>query len=381
MGQTVSTSDFHWVGSDEPHATRRKLILAKYPQIRKLMGVDPLFKWKTTAIVVWQCFLLYLIKDITNFWLLFIIAYVFIGTANHSLSLAVHEIAHGQAFGHSHILLNKLFGMFANLPIGFPVSVSFKKYHLRHHRYQGDDEIDVDIPSRFEARFFTNTALKLCWVILQPFFYAIRPFFVDPLPLEKGEVVNTLVQLSFDWLIYTYLGGHVLAVMIGGSLLAMGLHPVAGHFISEHYIMFKLNEDDKSDVDTGDESFKCEKGVTEHDGMLLMPETCSYYGILNLLTFNVGYHVEHHDFPSIPGSRLPLVKQIAPEFYNNLKHHTSWSRVIYQYIMDPSVGPYSRVKRPSRKLPSCNGQDHRGTSDANENVTPIVDMIDTSKNK
>lgn len=38
---------------------------------------------------------------------------------------------------------------------------------------------------------------------------------------------------------------------------------------------------------------------------------CFSYGIWNLFTYNVGHHNEHHDFPRIPGSRLPALRAMV----------------------------------------------------------------------
>ena len=48
----------------------------------------------------------------------------------------------------------------------------------------------------------------------------------------------------------------------------------------------------------------------------------------------MGYHNEHHDLPSIPWNNLPKLRAMAPEFYDNLKFHSSWTRLLFQFIFD-----------------------------------------------
>ena len=278
------------------------------------MGYDPNFKYQVLLLMVIQFTLAYLMKDF-SWTIVFLVAYTIGGVINHALLLALHEISHNLAFGHARPLHNRIFSLIVNFPIGVPCAISFKKYHLEHHRYQGDEELDVDLPTQFEARMFFNTTTKFVWVVLQPFFYSLRPMFVNPKNPLPLEIVNMVLQFSVDALVVHYWGGKSLTFMIASSLLGMGLHPVAGHFISEHYMFAKGYE------------------------------TYSYYGPLNYVTFNVGYHNEHHDFPSVPGSRLPMVKEIASEYYKDLPQHNSWTRVLYEFITDPAIGPYARMKR------------------------------------
>merc|ERR1712168_789553 len=122
--------------------------------------------------------------------LVILAAYVFGGTINHSMSLAIHEISHNLAFGHSRPMANRFLGIFGNVIIGLPTSITFKRYHLEHHKYQGVDGIDMDIPSDMEGVLFRNTFTKIIWVLLQPFFYAFRPLFLMPKPVIGLEIVN-----------------------------------------------------------------------------------------------------------------------------------------------------------------------------------------------
>ncbi|XP_038605374.1 sphingolipid delta(4)-desaturase/C4-monooxygenase DES2 [Tachyglossus aculeatus] len=314
MGNRVTRGDFEWVYTDQPHTQRRKEILAKYPAIKSLMGSDPHLKWIVSSMVLTQLLACYLVKDLSWRWLFFW-AYGFGGCINHSLTLAIHDISHNVAFGNKLAKWNRWFAIFANLPVGVPYSASFKKYHIDHHRYLGGDMLDVDIPTDFEGWFFCTPGRKLVWLILQPLFYALRPLLVNPKAVTEMEVLNFLVQLAADGALYALWGLKPVVYLVAGSILGMGLHPFSGHFIAEHYMFLKGHE------------------------------TYSYYGPLNWITFNVGYHMEHHDFPSIPGCKLPQVRKIAAEYYDHLPQHSSWVQVLWDFIFDSAIGPYSRVKR------------------------------------
>ena len=286
----------------------------KYPEIKKLMGPDPHLKYIVSAMVLFQIISCYYISRLSMWWTL-LFAYCLGGVINHSLTLAIHDISHNVIFGNYYPVSNRLFGMWANLPIGIPMSIAFKKYHVEHHRYLGSDNWDTDLPTKWEGTFFQNIPLKILWLFLQPLFYALRPAVVKPKLLTKLEILNYVVQLLFDAMIYYFCGIKGLFYFIGGTIISMGLHPMAAHFISEHYMF--------------------DRGY----------ETYSYYGIWNKITFNVGYHMEHHDFPYIPGSRLPEVTRIAAEFYESLPQHDSYLRVIWEFLMHKDIGPYARVKR------------------------------------
>lgn len=173
----------------------------------------------------------------------------------------------------------------------------------------------MDVPTELEGRLFVGSARKVLWCLLQPLFYSLRPVIVLPKPPTTMEGINWLVQVAVDAAVVWAWGPQALVYLVGSTLLGMGIHPMAGHFIAEHYTF---------------------QGAQE---------TYSYYGPLNWFSYNVGYHNEHHDFPNVPGTHLPAVRAMSHEEYDDLPLHSSWVKVIWRYITNPSITPFSRVKR------------------------------------
>lgn len=302
---------------------RRRELLAKYGEkIRKLYGYDNVTAYQVIAVTCIQFAMAYAVRT-WAWWQMLLAAWAVSGTLNQNLFSSQHEVGHYMAFYTP--IYNKLLCIFSNCVLVVPVATKFREYHHDHHIFMGVDDGDVDLPTKFEGKWVRGYIPKFIYMFFYILVYAVRPILIRPKAIHRGDVVNWAIVITVDLLILRFWGFQSLLYLALGSLFAGGIHPLAGHLLAEHYVF--------------------EKGQ----------ETYSYYGPLNALTYNVGYHNEHHDFPQIPWTRLPRLREIAPEYYNHLYQHRSWCWVIYQFLFNPQIGPWSRIRRVQKEgIPESN---------------------------
>ncbi|KAJ5889895.1 hypothetical protein N7504_010705 [Penicillium tannophilum] len=362
---------FFWTYTEEPHRSRRQAIIKAHPEVTKLCGPEPLTKYVVLGVVSLQITCAYLLRNTSMLdWKFLATAYVIGATSNQNLFLAIHEISHNLAFRSP--MANRMLAIFANLPIGLPYSAAFRPYHLTHHKSLGVTGLDTDLPTAFEAFVLNSVLGKTFFCTFQILFYAVRPMFIYSPPFTYIHLINLVIQLSFDYFLAWVSGSWTpVFYFLASAFLAGSLHPCAGHFIAEHYFF--------SQVKTGGTESLAElktkpatKTTKPHPlDELAPPETYSYYGPLNILTYNVGLHNEHHDFPAIPWTRLYKLKEIASEFYDPLPCHRSWVWVIWTFILDENVGLWCRVKRAQggRVVGGGGGEKKVGTGRGGEGIS------------
>jgi sphingolipid delta-4 desaturase len=173
-----------------------------------------------------------------------------------------------------------------------------------------------------EDKIFGNSAIgKSMWLLFFALVQSVRTMRYQPRwgILFKWNIVNWIVQMTFNVSVAYFWGGKSFAYLCLSSMFAIGLHPLGARWIAEHYTVAPPQE------------------------------TYSYYGSFNYLAFNVGHHIEHHDLPNVPCWDLPKVRAIAHEFYDNLISHDSYWTLLYRFIFDPNITLRTRVIRPCRE--------------------------------
>lgn len=314
--RTIIT-DFVHSAQPEPHRIRTKEILKQHPEIRNLIGKNPKTFWAILGLVSFQIVMAWLVRD-QSWWIVLGAAYLLGAFADHALFVMIHECAHKLLFKKP--AANRLAGILANMPQVMPSSVSFERYHIKHHSFQGVHELDADLPNRWEAKLINNYFIgKVIWLLFYPLFQVFRISRLKEIkPFDGWIALNWLVQIAFVTAITLLLGPKAIGFLVASFFFSVGLHPLGARWIQEHYLTH------------GEQ------------------ETYSYYGVLNTVAFNVGYHNEHHDFPSIPWNKLPKIRKEASSFYNTLYYHTSWTKLFFRFLFDKEISLFSRIIRSNR---------------------------------
>jgi sphingolipid delta-4 desaturase len=313
----LKRTDFVYSQECEPHRVRTKQILKQHPEMRKLIGKNWTTIFAIVGIVGLQVVLAWFVSD-KSWWLVVGVAYLIGAFADHALFVMIHECAHHLLFKNRSA--NRLAGILANLPQLFPSSVSFERYHIKHHSFQGVHELDADLPNRWEAKLINNYFFgKVIWLLFYPLFQVFRISRLKEIkPVDKWIVLNFLLEAIFITAIAWFFGWKGIIFLLLSFFFSVGLHPLGARWVQEHYLTH------------GEQ------------------ETYSYYGPLNTVAFNVGYHNEHHDFPSVPWNKLPEIRKNAPGYYNTLSYHTSWTKLFFRFLFDREISLFSRVVRKDR---------------------------------
>ncbi len=304
---------FRHLQAPDPHIQNGKTIMRDHPEVTQYFGPYHLSPVYVVGVVLLQLTVAFLLRDAGGL-LIMLSAYGFGAFASHALFVLIHDATHNLVSKTS--TTNRLFSILCNVGQGVPSAMSFRLFHLLHHARMGEYDCDGDLPSHWEARLVGHsTARKAVWLFLFSIVELLRPLHIKKGSIDRWTVWNVIAIIASNALIWHWSGVQGLAYILLSTFFGVGLHIVGGRWIQEHYI-FKEGQ-----------------------------ETYSYYGPLNLVSFNVGYHYEHHDLVQVPWVHLPKIKALAPECYEHLHAHQSWGRVLTQFLFDKKLDLYSRMIR------------------------------------
>jgi sphingolipid delta-4 desaturase len=297
------------------HVQRHRAIVSEHPDVRDLFGPDP-----TTAVWAVVLVLAQLVLGLwtagRSLWILLVVAATAGAVIAHALGVLIHEASHNLVFKGG--WKNKALAIFANLAHGAPAAIEFRHQHLLHHKYLGDasdpDGRDTQAPTRKEVEVVGHSGpRKFLSFTFGRFFYKPRP--ANASPHDAWFLANVVACLLVDGALIATAGLRPLAYVLLAALAGFGPHVLGARRVSEHLTIRRRQP------------------------------TNSYYGPLNRVSFDVGYHVEHHDFPAVSWRRLRRLRAIASEHYDGLAMVRSWSKLIMLYFVDGrlGVGQYTGV--------------------------------------
>ena len=187
--------------------------------------------------------------------------------------VVIHDAVHNTIFKTP--LANKWVAILADLPNTFPTAMGFRCYHQKHHSHLGDYDYDADLPGHIEAQTRRQPLVRQSLLALRLRLLAAHPARPPERHRADAGAKWTYINAAVDHRLRSRRSLFLRLERAALSLrfvLVFGrrLHPLGARWIQEHFTFDPQQE------------------------------TYDYYGPLNLVALNIGYHNEHHDFPEIP---------------------------------------------------------------------------------
>jgi fatty acid desaturase len=326
-----------------PHNTTR-LIPERLPpaKIRELSRLQPskaiattLGKWALIAAAIAIC---------ASFWhpALYVLAVVIIGSCQHALLILGHDASHFRTLS-----VRWQNDLFANLFMMWPTFASvegFRKFHGTHHQYtnlpnDGNRHIWYTHDAAGELApdwQFPKTRLGLAWLLLRR-----AAFFTGLFWILRGLVGSTLIP-SPGWMRAARLGfyGFGAAALtyfdLWLSFLLYWIVPFCTWHIAAQYIRLICEH---SAVESDQEEYSITRTTIP-----------TWLESVFILPCKVGYHLEHHWYPSVPFYHLPRLHQALME-RQGFRAHAVIGRSVFA-----SLGECVREARALSAQPNRNRQ-------------------------
>ena len=340
-------SDANW------HLQRARSMLAEHPELKQLFGRSLATAFFCLGVAAVQIGIAMAVAW-SAWWVAVIAAYVIGSLINVALFNLAHECNHALVFRSKKA--NRWLFTFTSIPMMFTGHHCWWIEHHVHHSHLGSHKdfikrrrsVLLVMKDRVFGRIVGPRLRRLITCFTTPLFWPIAGLMIvfQVLRSMVGLIVYAITALATWRLTPGKLALSILSdehlvsgyrrykietwaviyplislTLMAGLFLTFGWMPLLYLFLSALFATGFLHP----------LVFGLLLSNSHFYGYQFYQPSASYYGWLNLINFNFGLHTEHHDFHYIPWHRLPQVRRIAPEYYDNLKQTQSFARLALQF--------------------------------------------------
>ncbi|MDF0600034.1 fatty acid desaturase [Psychromarinibacter sp. C21-152] len=299
------------------HNEMRKAAIAAHPELGGVSGADPRTVLALPVLLALHWGIAWAVSD-AALCVIFLAAFVPGQLLIHSAGGLVHETAHRLIFRRDRAKL--AFDLGLEWILGsYGKQLIYQHEHITsHHPYIGDYERDYEhedicaFQSRMQLRS-DNPRLQHVLTGLTLFIHALPlgPIIGDEIFPKLNAWITGRPQSDPErhvpasrppkWQMRLFIGVSILSNLT--LLLLLGPWALLYHIWALSLFLGKLG------------IWNLGQSLSEHEGTDDDAPSRSTYGPINWLLFNTGYHNEHHTFPNVAWTRLPLLTRTAPEVF------------------------------------------------------------------